>query len=154
MKTYLLAAALSLTLAPAALAGPYNGPSYPAAHAPAQPSYGHQTYAPTYAGYEDEVIVYEERARRKQSYYFNPRDARSFKCRSKRGSQKCNFEFRGNNADDVEYYLAQALIFATGNTQNQAYCHQKRRKDSVTCAVRGDLSRMDTGKLRYALYGR
>ena len=157
MKKLFLAAALSLAFAPAAFAGsnqvpaPYGGPYYAAtAHAPTQNT------QPVYAsaGYEDEVVVYEERARRKQSHYFKPRDARSLKCRTKQGTQKCTFAFHGENADDVEFYLAQALIYATGNMQNQAQCHHKRRGESVTCAVRGDLSGMDTRKLRYALYGR
>ena len=168
MKKLILAATATLAFAftPAAFAG--------SSHAPAAPSYGHQNYAPqsyapqgyshqgysqqgyapTHASQEDEVIVYEERTRRKQSYYFKPRDARSFKCRTKYNTQKCTFDFHGDNANDVEYYLAQALIYATGNTQNQAECFQKRRAESVTCAVRGDLRGMDTGKLRYALYGR
>lgn len=142
LQKLIIAGAVILTAAPTAMAGSQHAPQYQP-----QPDF-HQT------AYEDEVIVYEERARRKQSYYFSPRDARSFKCRTKRGTQKCSFDFRGDNADDVEYYLAQALIFATGNTQNQAYCSHTRRAESVTCSVRGDLTGMDTGKLRYALYGR
>ena len=96
----IIAGALTLGFAPAAFAGSQHAPTsqYPAPQYQGSQKYGHQNHAPVaapyepasyqQAAYEDEVIVYEERARRKQSFYFKPRDARSFKCRKKQGTQK------------------------------------------------------------------
>lgn len=128
------------------------GSDYATTLTPSYSSYaGHSpTYGSHSPAFEDEVITYEQRQpRRAQSYYFNPRDYRTFNCRS----NKCTFEFRGKNAEEVEYYLAKAMAKAAGFAPTQTECTSRRNR-SVTCRMNGDLSQMNPKALRQALYGR
>ena len=114
---------------------------------------GSSSSAPRYTKYSPPIIVHGQRTKRPKKYYFPKYLARSFSCKYLRRRMACEFDFKGNNDADIEYYIRQALHQTSGNNKTDVTCSSKRRGEKIECKMYGQLADVNPYRLKQALYG-